>query len=75
MFSRRLNSHPTSPLSLSQRLSATSPQNDAGTRVRTDDGVRAEWVAYGRKLAVDPNYPSRELMHEVARLVVASMAD
>jgi hypothetical protein len=74
MFSHRSNSRSTSSLGLSQRLRVSSLHNDRGARLSTDTAVRADRVAYGRKLAADPHYPSRELMHEVARLVVASMA-
>jgi hypothetical protein len=67
MFSHRSNSRPSI-------LSLSAPQNQRSARFSTDSAVRADRVEYGRKLAADPNYPSQELMHEVARLVVASMA-
>jgi hypothetical protein len=34
--------------------------------------VRAEVVEHGHKLAVDPNYPPREIIDDVARMIVDS---
>jgi hypothetical protein len=34
--------------------------------------IRAEVVAHGHKLVVDPNYPPREIIEDVARLIVES---
>lgn len=34
--------------------------------------IRPEMVEHGTKLAVDPNYPPREIIEDVARLIVES---
>lgn len=86
MISNTSSTHGTPPVPLPPERSrrAASTPAAAGDSLSTGNAqhlqaalaatpeVRPEMVAQGTKLAVDPNYPPREIIEDVAKLIVDS---
>ena len=50
--------------------SADKLQLNALDKLRSEPEVRPEVVAKGKELLNDPNFPSKEMMNEIAKLIV-----
>ena len=86
MISNTSSTHGTPPVSATpERPRKAAAPAAAGSEVLTtpqaeqlraalsaSPEVRAEMVEQGLKLAVDPNYPPREIIASVAKLIIAS---
>lgn len=56
---------PASPVAAGDKL-----ELNALEALRSEPEIRPEVVAKGRELLNDPNFPSKEIMHEIAKLIV-----
>jgi hypothetical protein len=53
------------------RLSAAS-QESLHTALQQQPEIRPEFVALGQKLAVDANYPPKEIIRQISKMLIAS---
>jgi len=78
------NRTPAAALSLAKQPSTPKAEADSGERLSSANTqalrealnnspeIRPEVVARGKALAVDPNYPPREIIEDLAKLMIES---